>query len=231
MDLAGLVVFSTALFIAAASPGPGIAAIVARVLGRGTRGAVAFIVGVAIGRRGLAHLRDRRAGRPGPGVPRCLPRHQVCRRGLSALSRVQALDRAGRSPGTLDAQDTAATHPARLFLGGLAITMGNPKIMVFYLALLPTLLDLTRITVWAMPSSSLQPRGAGAVFLRAISLLAARARRLFTSPGVGGLNRATGAMMAGRRRQSRPLGTCGTIGLGFRAGCAHARVEIRWPFH
>ena len=35
MDLAGLVVFSTALFIAAASPGPGIAAIVARVLGRG----------------------------------------------------------------------------------------------------------------------------------------------------------------------------------------------------
>ena len=49
MDLAGLFVFSTTLFIAAASPGPGIAAIVARVLGRGTTGAVAFTAGVAIG--------------------------------------------------------------------------------------------------------------------------------------------------------------------------------------
>ena len=49
MDLAGLLVFATALFIAAASPGPGIAAIVARVLGRGTQGAIAFSAGVAIG--------------------------------------------------------------------------------------------------------------------------------------------------------------------------------------
>jgi threonine/homoserine/homoserine lactone efflux protein len=36
MDITGLLVFATALFIAAASPGPGIAAIVARVLGRGS---------------------------------------------------------------------------------------------------------------------------------------------------------------------------------------------------
>src|SRR3712207_61246 len=49
MDPAGLVVFASALFIAAASPGPGIAAIVARVLGRGTAGAVAFTAGVAVG--------------------------------------------------------------------------------------------------------------------------------------------------------------------------------------
>ena len=37
-----------------------------------------------------------------------------------------------------------AEQPARLFLGGLAVTLGNPKIIVFYLALLPTILDLTR---------------------------------------------------------------------------------------
>ena len=40
-----------------------------------------------------------------------------------------------------------AEHPARLLLGGLALTLGNPKTIVFYLALLPTILDLTRITV------------------------------------------------------------------------------------
>ena len=49
MDHTGLFVFATALFVAAASPGPGIAAIVARVLGRGVRGAGPFAAGVALG--------------------------------------------------------------------------------------------------------------------------------------------------------------------------------------
>lgn len=49
IDLTGLLIFAGALLVAAASPGPGIAAIVARVLGRGTRGAVAFTTGVALG--------------------------------------------------------------------------------------------------------------------------------------------------------------------------------------
>jgi threonine/homoserine/homoserine lactone efflux protein len=49
MSIESLVVFAVALFVAAASPGPGIAAIVARVLGRGTAGALAFTAGVATG--------------------------------------------------------------------------------------------------------------------------------------------------------------------------------------
>ena len=49
MDLTALIVFASALFVAAASPGPGIAAIVARVLGLGMNGAVPFTAGVALG--------------------------------------------------------------------------------------------------------------------------------------------------------------------------------------
>src|SRR5262245_32608691 len=49
MDATALAVFPSALLVAAASPGPGIAAIVARVLGRGTAGAFAFTAGVALG--------------------------------------------------------------------------------------------------------------------------------------------------------------------------------------
>lgn len=49
MDLASLLVFTGALSVAAASPGPGIAAIVARVLGGGMKGAIAFTAGVALG--------------------------------------------------------------------------------------------------------------------------------------------------------------------------------------
>jgi threonine/homoserine/homoserine lactone efflux protein len=44
-----------------------------------------------------------------------------------------------------------ADSPLRLFFTGLAITLGNPKIMVLYLALLPTVIDLGHISLsgWA----------------------------------------------------------------------------------
>ena len=40
------------------------------------------------------------------------------------------------------AADTSDVKPVRLFLAGLAVTLGNPKVMVFYLALLPNIIDL-----------------------------------------------------------------------------------------
>src|SRR5262245_6736157 len=49
MTLTGLLVFATALAVAAASPGPTITALVARVLARGTTGALAFMIGLSLG--------------------------------------------------------------------------------------------------------------------------------------------------------------------------------------
>ena len=49
MDLAGLLVFAGVYFLAVASPGPGIAAIVARSLSTGFRRAVPFVLGIASG--------------------------------------------------------------------------------------------------------------------------------------------------------------------------------------
>jgi threonine/homoserine/homoserine lactone efflux protein len=196
MDLAGLVVFGTALFIAAASPGPGIAAIVARVLGRGTKGAVAFSAGVAIGDVvwltfaivGLAALAQAFHGVflavKYAGAAYLL---YLAYKIWTAPIHAQAVE--ARS---------SAEHPVKLFLGGLAVTMGNPKVMVFYLALLPTLLDLARITVLGYAELvAVTLAVLGAVFGGYI-LLAARARRLFTSPrAIRAINRSTGAVMAG----------------------------------
>ena len=196
MDLAGLVVFALALFIAAASPGPGIAAIVARVLGRGTSGAVAFTAGVAIG--DVVWL-------------------TFAVLGLSALAQAfhgvfEAVKYAGAAyllwlawkmwtaPVAAHALEINAARekPLRLFLGGLAVTMGNPKVMVFYLALLPALVDVAGVTLvgWA-ELSAVTLAVLGIVFAGYV-LLAARARRLFTSPRALKLvNRGTGAVMAG----------------------------------
>ena len=49
MSLTGLLVFSLAYALAVASPGPGIAAVVAQVLGRGLRAAPAYVLGILTG--------------------------------------------------------------------------------------------------------------------------------------------------------------------------------------
>ena len=65
---------------------------------------------------------------------------------------------------------------------GLALTLGNPKIMVFYMALLPTLLDLARVSLlgWA---ELLAVMFAVLAFVDlAWVFLAARARTFLRSP-------------------------------------------------
>jgi threonine/homoserine/homoserine lactone efflux protein len=196
MDLAGLAVFGTALLVAAASPGPGIAALVARVLGRGPRGAVAFSAGLAVGDVvwlacavvGLAALAEAFHGlfvaiKYGGVAYLAYLAYRI----WTAPVEARAL-----------AAETAREHPFRLFLAGLALTLGNPKVMVFYLALLPTILDLSRVTVWGFAELVGVTLSVLALVFAAYALAAARARRLFTSPkALRALNRATGATMAG----------------------------------
>lgn len=196
MDPAGLLVFATALFIAAASPGPGIAAIVARVLGRGTQGAVAFTAGVAIGDvvwLSVAILGLAAIAQTFHGV-------FVVIKYAGAAYLLYLAWKLWTAPVTT--HDVVANarreRPARLFLAGLAVTMGNPKVMVFYLALLPTLLDVANVSALGYAELvAVTLLVLGTVFTGYI-VLAARARRLFTSPrAIRLVNRGTGAIMAG----------------------------------
>src|SRR5699024_2359850 len=38
--------------------------------------------------------------------------------------------------------------PLKMFVAGVAVTLGNPKVMVFYMALLPTIVDLHTVGSW-----------------------------------------------------------------------------------
>ena len=86
----------------------------------------------------------------------------------------------------------------RTFLAGFALTMGNPKTIVFYLALLPTVVPLDRpITVLGFSELT----AIVVVVLMAIGAgyagLAAWAREFFTSPrAIRRLNRTAGVIMA-----------------------------------
>ena len=104
-----------------------------------------------------------------------------------------------RAPsGTLGALAPPKRESAlQLFLGALALTLGNPKTMVFFLAVLPTVVDLAHLT----PGGFLMIAGVIVVVLPLVlgsyTVFAARAReRLGRPQTVRWLQRGTGAVMA-----------------------------------
>ena len=195
MDLTALLIFASALFVAAASPGPGIAAIVARVLGRGMNGAVAFTAGVALGDvvwLTVAILGLAVVAQTFHGVFLAIKYAGVAYLLYLAWKLWTAPVQSHDVPA-----DTPDIKPVRLFLAGLAVTMGNPKVMVFYLALLPNIIDLAHVTLAGWLALSGVTLGVLAIVFGAYVTLAARTRRLFTSPRAMRLvNRGTGAVMA-----------------------------------
>jgi threonine/homoserine/homoserine lactone efflux protein len=196
MSTYGLLSFCAAYVLAVASPGPGVAAVLARSLGHGMRGAPAFIAGFLTGdliwfgmaAAGLAALAQ--VAQPALLAIRyagALYLLYLAWRLWTAL--VQALE-AGEAP--------AGQGNLRLFLGTLALTLGNPKTMLFFVALLPVVVPLQTMR----PLEFLQIGVAIAVILLlvlgAYALAATQARQFFRRPrAVRLLNRSAGTAMAG----------------------------------
>lgn len=91
-------------------------------------------------------------------------------------------------------ESVSRTSQIRMFLAGFAVTMGNPKIMVFYLALLPNIVDLASLGVggWLELCVTLL------VLLALIDLsyvaLAGRARQLLKRPATVRMANRVGAV-------------------------------------
>ena len=89
-------------------------------------------------------------------------------------------------------------HGWRAFVASFLLTLSNPKAILFFLALLPTVIDLASMnTVRFLEISAaiiiVQP-----LVLGTYAVLAAKARELFTTPkAVRRLNRSSGLAMAG----------------------------------
>ncbi len=195
MDLASLLIFAGALVVAAGSPGPSIAALVARVLARGHRDVWPFLAAMWVGEAIWLSL----AVWGLSALAQTFHLAFVAIKWLGVGYLLYLAWKMWKAPieqgaGALPVRDSAF----RMFAAGLALTLGNPKIMVFYLALLPTILDLGQVTVlgWAELTLTM------ALVLIAIDLgwvlLATRARSLLRSPRAMRLaNRAGAGMMAG----------------------------------
>jgi len=196
MDLAALVIFASTLLVAAASPGPAITALVARVIGRGVAGAPAFAAGLVLG--DLVWLAVATLGLA--VVAQTFHEVFLVIKYVGAAYLIYLAYRMWTAK--VEASDVPADRSGegrlRLLLAGLALTLGNPKVVAFYLALLPSLIDLARVGL----AGYLELAGVSVLVLAAVFAAyiaaAARARALFRSPRAMRLfNRAGGTMMAG----------------------------------
>lgn len=196
MSLYGLLVFSAVYFLAVASPGPGVAAVIARSLAKGTRGAPAFIAGFLIGdliwfafaATGLAALAQ------SAHAVFVVVKYAGAAYLLYLAYKLWTAPPAAVSD---EPEMEAGQKPVQLFLGSLALTLANPKTMIFFLALLPTVVPLEQLTLLGFAEMVVAISFLLPLTLGAYVLLAARARRVFKSAtAVRRINRGTGAAMA-----------------------------------
>jgi threonine/homoserine/homoserine lactone efflux protein len=195
MALSSLLVFAAALIVTAGSPGPSVAALVARVLTHGFRDVLPFLAAMWLGEAvwltcgvaGLAVLAHTFA-----------MAFLVLR--LAGVAYLLFLAwKMWFAPATVeDGSLPVGQSPWRMFLAGLTVTFGNPKIMVFYLALLPTIVDLSRVGPLAWFELTLTML----IVLMAAdfgwALAAVRARKLLKSQrAVKIANRTSATIMAG----------------------------------
>ena len=195
MTIYGLLIFCAVYFVAVATPGPGVAAVVARSLARGAQGAPAFIAGFLIGD---------------------LIWFSVAATGLAALAQTAhsvfvLIKYAGaayllylayrlwtspvRAAGAT--QIDSGQKPLQLFLGSLALTLANPKTIMFFVALLPTVVELEHLTIAGFAEVAAAISIVLPLVLGSYVALATRARRLFRSAtALRRINRGTGAAMA-----------------------------------
>ena len=199
MSFYGLLVFSVVYLLAVATPGPGVAAVIARSLAKGTHGAPAFIAGFLVGdliwftfaATGLAALAQ------SAQTVFVVVKYAGAAYLLYLAWKLWSAPALAVEASEGDAEPDAGQRPLQLFLGTLALTLANPKTMIFFLALLPTVVHLEQLTLLGFAEIVLTISIVLPLTLGAYVILAARARRIFKSAtAVRRINRGTGAAMA-----------------------------------
>jgi threonine/homoserine/homoserine lactone efflux protein len=196
MTLAGFIAYCGALAIAAAIPGPGITALVARALGSGFRSSLYMSLGLILG--DLVYLTAVVLGLALVAQTFGTVFLVVKWLGVAWLGYLAwTFWTKGITPESIEARKAKGGFLSN-FLAGLTLTLGNPKTMIFYLAITPTIVDLRTITVAEYGILALLTIAVLLVVLLPYLVLASRARWFLKTPrALKGLSRTAAAFMAG----------------------------------
>jgi threonine/homoserine/homoserine lactone efflux protein len=191
-----LLIFMGVYLAATATPGPGIAALVARVLGQGLRGIAPFIAGFVVGdliwfgvaATGLAVLAHQFAGLF----------HAIRLAGIVYLLYLAwSMWRAPARPADAGSAGRGSIG-WRVFAGSLSLTLGNPKVIVFFLSIVPLVVDFGSINLASALEIAAAMIGVLGAVLLTYAVAANRARNLFrSSRAMKILNRGAAGIMAG----------------------------------
>ncbi|HEX7108362.1 MAG TPA: LysE family translocator [Aestuariivirga sp.] len=195
MTLSALVIFFVAEFVFAVTPGPSVAALVTRVISRGWRSVLPFLAAMWLGE--IIWLTCAVAGLS--YIAQTFHWAFVVLKYLGAaylfyLAYKMWTARADEKEAVLPKSE----KPARMFFTGLAVTLGNPKLMIFYVAFLPSIIDLAVVSpfIWLELTLTLGLALIAGDFIWVF--LASQARRWLKSPRAGKLaNRISATIMGG----------------------------------
>jgi len=194
MTIESLLALLLASIIVKATPGPGVFATAAQSLTYGFRSALSFVGGVMLGDLlyilavllGLAVI-AREFGDLFL-IIRLIGGGYLIYLGYKAFTVVDTVT-----------GPTLNSHSSKkAFLNGFLLTLGNPKVILFYVGLMPTFIDLARIDGIDMLILCIVLTLDLGCILAAYAYAADRARHLFTSSkAMRRMNRGSGIVLAG----------------------------------
>jgi threonine/homoserine/homoserine lactone efflux protein len=190
--------FLLAIFIFSITPGPGVFAILARALISGARACWMLALGMAVS--DILYL-----------IAACFGLAAIASNWSQAFTVVRLLGalyliylgwRMWHAPLRLDepnaTPDNAGAGRTAGFLQGFLISASNPKVILFYIAFLPSFMDLTQLAGTDILLVSLLTLAGLMLGLMLIALMAAKARGWFRSESaLRTLNRSAGSIMVG----------------------------------
>ena len=143
-----LATFGIALLLNASTPGPSVAALVSRVISNGWRDVAPFVAAMWLGEVGWLTMSV--AGLT--SLAQTFHAAFVVLKWLGVAYLCVLAWKMWHAPTSAAADELPrAQNGWSMFAAGLALTLGNPKIMVFYLAVLPSLvsMDAMNLPIWA----------------------------------------------------------------------------------
>lgn len=196
MTLTALALFAAVYLMAAASPGPTVLALTARVLARGKQSMAGFILGCLIGDLvwfglavgGLAVLAQTMQG----------VFLAVKYLGIAYLLYLAYKLWFAPTQPNAEAPKLKANTNASMLLAGLAMTLSNPKTMVFFLAIVPSVVDLGGTSTLGIVEMGLVISAGMISVLTIYTLVFDRARgALLGKFGMGKINKVCAVGLAG----------------------------------
>ena len=196
MSIESAISFFIAVLIFGVTPGPGVFAILARALVSGARSCFWLALGMTIS--DMLYL-----------IAACLGLAAIAThwgelftaiRILGAIYLVYLGWKMWNAPLELNEADDKVGRSAGIlsFTQGFLISASNPKVILFYIAFLPTFMDLSVLNATDIALASFLTLIALMIGLMGIALFAAKARKFFRSQdGVKRLNRSAGSIMMG----------------------------------